>query len=531
MAVRPWSEVDWMRQGLTAAQARLRVQDAVGRLSAFSPKPVADTGEVLIRVPSGRNEDSMNSTLMASGLYQYATPDWRVFPLAKPNDPLFSSQWHHVTMKSEKAWNHHTGHTVKIAIVDTGVDLTHPDLAPNLLKGYNSVDKKAEVDGGQVMDINGHGTHCAGDAAAVSNNNRGVAGVGWNLKIIPIRTSNSPSGGAAVSDMMDGARWAVSQGAKVTSHSYSGVDDPQIQTTAQFVRTKGSLLFYAAGNDNRNLSGFDHADAIVVGASGPDDKKAGFSAYGKAIDVFAPGVGIVSTTLGGGYGGASGTSMACPVAAGAAGLIYSFNPKLTPAKVEQILSSTCVSMGSQDTYGWGRIDLERAMIATKASLSASQVLVPSTLKGADGAFVSGAIPDLAFQDTAFYVQQSGRVVSGESAGLEATFTVSQPSKVQNLIPIALANSSTTRFAPAAAIFLWNWTTGKYERIAEGPLSAFGSTTLTRTLSQQTSAKYLNASGQVRMLYRAYSADRRGTGLAERFSLLVNRLNLGVESSS
>lgn len=531
MAVRPWSEVDWMRQGLTSGQARQRVQDAVSRLSAFSPKPVADTGEVLIRVPIGKNEDSMNSSLMASGLYQYVTPDWKVYPLAKPNDPLFSSQWHHVTMKSEKAWNHHTGLTVKVAIVDTGVDLTHPDLAANLLKGYNSVDKRAEVDGGQVQDINGHGTHCAGDAAGIGNNGRGVAGVGWNLKIIPIRTTNSSGGGAWVSDMMDGARWAVSQGAKVTSHSYSGVDDPQIQTTAQFVRTKGSLLFYAAGNDNRNLSGFDHADAIVVGASGPDDKKAGFSAFGKAIDVFAPGVGIVSTTLGGGYGGASGTSMACPVAAGAAGLIFSYNPKLTPAKVEEILTTTCVSMGSQDTFGWGRIDLEKAMLATKASLSASQVLAPAALKGMDGAYVSGAIADLAFADSSFYVQQSGRVVSGESAGVEASFTVSQPGKVQNLIPIALGNSSTTRYAPAAAIFLWNWSSGKYERIVEGTLSAFGATTLTRTLSQQTSAKYVNASGQVKMLYRAYSADRRGTGPAEKFSLLINRLNLGVENSS
>lgn len=528
MVVRPWSEADWQARGLTLAQAQAKVRQAVSRATNVI-RQVTETGEIIIRVPAGQTEDTVFTSLNATGLYQYVTPDYRVFPLARPNDPFFSNQWHHAMIKSEKGWDLHTGHTVKIAIVDTGIDLTHPDLAPNLLPGYNSVDKVTQANGGQVMDINGHGTHCAGDAAAITNNRTGVAGVGWNMKIFPVRTSNSPGGGAFVTDMMDGARWATNNGAKVVSVSYAGVDSPLIQTTGQEMRAKGSLLFYAAGNDNRDLSGFDHADVMVIGASNQQDTKAGFSAYGKAIDVMAPGTDIVSTTLGGGYGPASGTSMACPVAAGLAALIYSYNPKLTSRQVENIMSNSAKSWGDSAKYGFGRIEVEKAMILTRATLTTATVILPDALTQQDGSFVSGGLTEVSAIDKLFHRSASARVSSGQSAGVTAEFTLPNPTKISAFEFMVSAISSSTAFPPSNSIFLWNWQTGKYDLIAESALKSTGQDEMKRSLSGTTMSKYMNGSGKVKMLLRAYSADRRNTGLAQPFQLMINRLAIGIES--
>lgn len=530
MVVRPWSESAWQARGLTLTQAQAKVREAVNKATNVIRR-VTETGEIIISVPAGQTEDRIFFNLNATGLYEYVTPDYRVYPLLKPNDPFFNNQWHHAMIKSEKGWDLHTGHTVKIAIVDTGIDLTHPDLAPNLLSGYNSVDKVTQANGGQVMDINGHGTHCAGDAAAITNNGRGVAGVAWNVKIFPVRTSNAPSGGAFVTDMMDGARWATNNGAKVVSVSYAGVDSPLIQTTGQEMRAKGSLLFYAAGNDNRDLAGFDHADVMVIGASNEQDTKAGFSAYGKAIDVFAPGTGIVSTTLGGGYGPASGTSMACPVAAGLAALIYSYNPKLTSKQVEDIMSNSAKSWGDSNKYGFGRIDVEKAMLLTRATLSSAQVVLPSSVTQQDGTHNSGGLPEVSTIDKLFHVSTSGRVASGQSASAEATFTLPNPSKLSKIELLTSANSSDRRYTPASTVFLWNYQTSKYDKIAEGSLRAIGQDEMKRSLSGASLTKYVNGSGQVKMLFRAYSADRRNTGMAEPFRLMINRLAIGTETSS
>jgi subtilisin family serine protease len=530
MVVRPWSESAWQARGLTLTQAQAKVREAVTKASNVIRR-VTETGEIIISVPAGQTEDRIFFNLNATGLYEYVTPDYRVYPLTRPNDPFFQNQWHHAMIRSERGWALHTGHTVKIAIVDTGIDLTHPDLAPNLLPGYNSVDKVTQANGGQVMDINGHGTHCAGDAAAITNNGRGVAGVSWNVKIFPVRTSNSPGGGAFVTDMMDGARWATNNGAKVVSVSYAGVDSPLIQTTGQEMRAKGSLLFYAAGNDNRDLAGFDHADVMVIGASNEQDTKAGFSAYGKAIDVFAPGTGIVSTTLGGGYGPASGTSMACPVAAGLAALIYSYNPRLTSRQVEDIMSNSAKSWGDSNKYGFGRIDVEKAMLLTRATLTTAQVVVPSSMTQRDGTHNSGGLPEVSTIDKLFHVSTSARVTSGQSASAEATFTLPNPTKLSKIELLAAANSSDRRYTPASTVFLWNYQTSKYDIIAEGSLRAIGQDEMKRSLSGTSLTRYVNASGQVKMLFRAYSADRRNTGMAEPFRLMINRLAIGVETSN
>jgi subtilisin family serine protease len=363
-------------QGLVAdSDARARAL-----LAPIALRYHAAVDEYIVSVPVNRSngapgsgENALAAELMATGFFQYVVPNWMCFPLeVTPNDPLFSSQWHHPMMRSSAGWSISTGSPdLTVAVTDTGIDLTHPDLTAHRVMGYDAYNNVREVDGGSVADINGHGTHVAGCAAAIGNNAAGVAGPNWNSKIMMIRVAIDGGGGAYYEDLMEGARWAIENGAKTVSASYSGVGYEPLQTTAAYIKSIGGLYFYAAGNDNRNLTGFDWPDLTVVGASESSDNKAGFSAYGRGVDVFAPGQDILSSTNGGGYGYASGTSMATPVANGVASLVWSINPALTPDQVQNILYISCRDLGvpgDDDYYGWGRVDVLGVTTAAAGTL-------------------------------------------------------------------------------------------------------------------------------------------------------------------
>lgn len=327
----------------------------------------------VVRVPAGKTESSYAAELMATGDYAWVSPDWLCFPIATPNDPRFNDQWHHQVMESEAAWDVTIGDTELIsAFVDTGVDLDHEDLVDRLVPGYNSVDRIAQAAGGDVSDVNGHGTRVGGCISATGDNGLGVAGMAWNLKLMPIKTSNSPGGGAALSNILNGAEWSIGRGARITSASYSGIQSPAIQDSGAFIKSQGGLFLYAANNANQNHSGFDWEDVIVVGATDQSDNKAGFSSYGRGVDMFAPGVGVWTTSNGGGYASPNGTSFATPVANGVLALIWSIAPDLTPQQVETVLYLSCDDLGApgeDDFFGWGRANARRAVeFAQLASL-------------------------------------------------------------------------------------------------------------------------------------------------------------------
>lgn len=528
MTVRPWSESDWQARGLTQAQAQARVREAVSRASVNVIRRATETGEIIIRVPAGQTEDRVFFNLNATGLYEYVVPDWKVFPLSRPNDSFYNSQWHHVNVKSERGWSLHTGsNRVTVAICDTGVDLTHPDLAPNLVPGYNAPQRRSQAAGGDVMDLGGHGTHVAGDAAAIGNNARGVAGMGWNFKIMPIKIVEGANGFAFVSDMLDGAMWATNNGAKVANVSFGGVMSPSVQVTGAEMKKKGALLVFAGGNSQENIT-TDHKDVIIVSATNRADRYAGWPAFGIGIDLMAPGEDIMSTTMGGGYGPATGTSMAAPIVAGALAQIFSYNPRLTAQQVEDILSQTATSIGDANRFGFGLINMEKAMTRVRSTLTANQIVTANSIAQHDGTHISGGLLDINNLDKLVYRGRSARVASGQSAGAVANFTVPTPSKVVRLDLMAASNSSRTRYPVSNTLFLWNWHTSKFDVIAESALRPLGDDELVRSLTSTSLPKYMNASGQVRMLVRAYSADRRNTGMAEPFDLLINRLVLSAE---
>lgn len=341
------------------------------RLDGLVLKHFEEIDEYVISLPKGMTEDEVHVWLMETGDYQYVHPDWMCYPIATPNDPNFGQQWHHQNMDSESGWDTITdASTIIAAYTDTGIDTNHPDLVNNLIDGYNQVSGQWQQFGGDMEDINGHGTWVAGCIGAEGDNGIGVAGMAWDIQIMPIRVSESSGGGAYLSDLTDGARVAVDNGASTVSASYSGVNNGSVDTTGTYIKGQGGLYFYAADNSNTNHSGFDFLDVTIVGATDSNDNKAGFSSYGLAVDCVAPGVSIESTAMGGGYSAPSGTSFSTPLTNGVAAMIFAQNPGISAQEVEDILYATCDDIGAageDNTFGHGRVNLRAAVEYVPAS--------------------------------------------------------------------------------------------------------------------------------------------------------------------
>jgi subtilisin family serine protease len=299
-----------------------------------------------------------------------------------PNDPSYSKQWALPKVGAPAAWPSSQGDGVIIAVVDTGVDLKHPDLAGKVLAGrhfYTDSGNTARQDT-NVQDDNGHGTHCSGIAAAIGNNGTGVAGLAWKAQILPVKVLDS-SGSGYNSDIAAGITWAVDHGARIISLSLGGAYSSGVLTSAtDYAYSHGSLVVAAAGNcgdgnyaangcpvQNPTIYPAANANVLGIAATDSNDARASFSETGSFVDLSAPGVQIYSTLWsksGSTYGYESGTSMATPLVSGLAALVWSRNPSLTNAQVVSVLESTTTHLGASgrnDQYGYGRINASAAV--------------------------------------------------------------------------------------------------------------------------------------------------------------------------
>jgi len=372
--VRPLQRAALAARGENAAEiarSRRAAQATLAHYARLAYEPLVD--QHVLQVPAGSSENDVISHLMATGQFEYAEPDWTLYPVLGSNDPLLGSQWHHNSnrMNSFAAWDVETGSTsVTVGICDTGVESTHPDLLAHRKEGYNAVNRLWESQGGAIGPVHPHGTMTTGCAAANGNNGVGVSGIGWNLSHRMLRVSNRGSGSADMSTLIHAALTSIAAGDRVASVSYSGVTTSSVRTTATQIKAMGGLLVWAAGNDGANLTtgNRDADDVLVVGATTSGDVKASFSAYGPFVDLVAPGASVYTTTTGAGYASVSGTSFSTPLTAGLVALIWSRRPDLTPDQVETCLKQGCDDLGVtgvDNTYGYGRIDsygaLQRAL--------------------------------------------------------------------------------------------------------------------------------------------------------------------------
>jgi thermitase len=309
------------------------------------------------------------------------------------------AQWGPPAISGPAAWAVTLGDpNIVIAIVDTGVDDTHPDLASKIVGEYSYVGRSAK-------DGFGHGTHCAGIAAAATNNNAGIAGMCPNCSILSVKVLDD-QGSGYMSDVASGITYAASHGARVISLSLGGSGHSEtLHSALDYAIANNALPVCAMGNNGSSSNtpepGYWH-DCLSVIATDQTGAKASFSNYGFKADVAAPGVAILSTmptypvTLTTSYGyhtnydALSGTSMATPMVAGIAGLVLSENPSLTPAQVAGIIEAS-----SGDGVSWNPNLAFGVVNAYKSVSSAihSDYVAPITnlVSPAEGATVTGLV--------------------------------------------------------------------------------------------------------------------------------------------
>jgi thermitase len=335
--------------GISKASQDKILEAAGGKLSQrFSA--VRDGRLAVVRPRGGTATGTLQRRLERHHDVAYAEPDYFQFAAKTPNDPYYGFEYALVDGPSDHdidapgAWSTRTS-CAKVAILDTGIDTDHPDLAANVHKsddkagngkdddkngfvddtyGYNAIKGK-----GSGEDDNGHGTHVAGIVAARGNDAAGTAGVCWSAKLGAIKFMNS-KGKGSTSDAIEGIEYAVKAGYKIVNCSFgSSSKSDALHDAVDYAQEKNVLLVVAAGNDGEDIekspiypASYGDSNILAVAATTADDTLASFSNYGaESVDVAAPGEDIASTYLGGGYKMLSGTSMAAPYAAGVAAML------------------------------------------------------------------------------------------------------------------------------------------------------------------------------------------------------------------
>lgn len=293
-------------------------------------------------------------------------PVWAVEPTPYvPNDPEYFQQWGITKIKADLAWDIEKGSKdITIAIVDTGIDYNHEDLGNYISGGYDWVNDDANP-----WDDEGHGTHCAGIAAATMDNSTGVAGIA-QVNLIAEKVLDRDGEGTA-SDVASGIQHAADLGADIISLSLGqSYQSLAVQNACDYAWDQGCVIVAAAGNDNERgiLYPAAYYTVISVGAIDQDSQRCSYSSWGSnwgsQMELVAPGRQVLSTTPGNNYSKWDGTSMATPHVAGAAALVWSRNPELTNQEVRDLLIQTADDLGAagwDEYYGYGAVDAEEAV--------------------------------------------------------------------------------------------------------------------------------------------------------------------------
>lgn len=410
--------------------------------STIAQDPIAAGGFnriYVIRYGNGTDPQLAAEQITATGLVEFAEP-YLTFPLLyAPNDPQRAQQYALNIIQAAQAWDVTQGDSsVAIAIIDSGVEWEHPDLLANIFQNPGESGKDPQgrdrssngVDddnNGYVDDIHGwdlvggptlselqsgmvkpdnnpapvvsssqnyqgyHGTWTSGCASAATDNARGIAGTGFRSKILPVKATDDSYATGQVLAALDGIRYAADLRAKVINCSFGAAADPSgvqaYQAVVDYAYAKGALVVAASGNFSINNDQTPHFPAnlnhvLSVGASTAQDSAAGFSHYGLSVKVYAPGVNVLTTQLGGGYvsNSVSGTSFSSPITAGVAALVWAMHPDWTPDQVAMQIRATAdnlkVPNGAYAPYFHKRVNAYRAVNLNKDFTGSALTTMP-----------------------------------------------------------------------------------------------------------------------------------------------------------
>lgn len=352
------------------------------------------------------------------------------------NDPQRRNQYALNLMQANEAHDLATGDPAfPVAIIDTGVDLQHPDLTGNIwvnlgedangdgVLNNDDVNNRDDDGNGKRDDFNGwdfvgnsndpddrdfHGTHCAGIASAITNNNRGIASIGYSCSIMAVRSGS----GMTIQYGYEGIQYAVRAGAKVLSLSWGGYGNSDVaRAIVEYAHDHNVVVIAAAGNDNVSQIHYPagYQTIIAVAATDDNDRRAGFSNYGDWIDVSAPGENILSTIPGNRYEYLSGTSMACPYVAGEAILIRSAFPNMSADEVRTIIEEGADNIDENNPNYRGRLGSGRINAFQSLQMGNRPILTIEELR-------------IVSED-----DNNGRIDPGETASIAVTISNGQNS--------------------------------------------------------------------------------------------------------
>lgn len=319
-------------------------------------------------------------------LIDYAEPNYFSYPVLTPNDPDLALQYHLTNINAYGAWDIQQGSSsVRIAVVDAGTDIDHPDLVANsyinTADPINGIDDDGNgfvddyygwdfLDDDGIPDSEGaiHGVHVAGIATATPNNFQGIAGVAYNCTHVPVRVGND----AVISHGYEGIVYAADQGFDVINCSWGSFNFSEYAQDIVVYASlnQGALVVAASGNNGRDGAFYPAAYnyTLAVGATNESNEVTGFTNYGYWLDILAPGQSIYSTMPGGSYNYNSGTSMAAPVISGVAALVKSEYPFLSGLQIAERLKTTSTdvsNVGGNNSYGdkmgFGLVDAQSAL--------------------------------------------------------------------------------------------------------------------------------------------------------------------------
>jgi serine protease len=347
-----------------------------------------------------QNVEKIISLLEAEEAVEYAEKVPMCYTTYNPNDTYYSTSymWGLFKINAAAAWDYSFGSSsITVAVVDNAVDRTHTDLTASIWTNPGEIPGNGIDDDGNgyIDDINGwdagdndnnpnppnstfdHGTHVAGTVGATTDNNTGVASIGFGVSIIAVKATKNSAGSNSVTNGYDGIIYAANAGADVINLSWGGSSYSSTgQNVINYAYNQGSIIVAAAGNDNVSTQFYPAAfnNVVCVASTNSSDQKSSFSNYGSYIDVSAPGTNIASTVPGNNYSYMSGTSMASPLVAGLCGLMLSYNPGLSQTDLVNCLTSSCTDISSQNPsytgqLGAGRIDAAAAMACVSGTLT------------------------------------------------------------------------------------------------------------------------------------------------------------------